>query len=161
MAQARLAVHSQAARLEDSFNALASRAFKVEHNLTSTIASLAPARQSGETVLPGAIYVLVAAMGTSILARNRNILIRASLPVAVGIGAANYLLPVTSKNVGELIWEYEKKVPALANAHEKYQERITKFVHTGISHSKMGAGMLEDKIADARKSMEGWVSKGT
>jgi organizing structure protein 2 len=112
-------------------------------------------------VLPGAIYVLVAAMGTSILARNRNILLRATLPVAVGFGAAKYLLPVTSQNVGDLVWKYEKRFPALADWHEKTQDRVVRFVSTAIDHSKMGAGMLEDKIGDARESVEGWVGKGT
>lgn len=100
-------------------------------------------------------------MGTSILARNRNILLRATLPVVVGIGAAKYLLPVTSQNVGNLVWRYEKKFPVLADWHERTQDRVVRFVRTSIDHSKMGAGMLEDKIGEARKNIEGWVSKGT
>jgi organizing structure protein 2 len=160
VARARLLLHDNAARVEDSANALAARAFSLEHSLTATIVGLAPSRQSGEKVLPGAIYVLVSAMGATVLTRNRNVLLRASMPVLVGLGAAQYLLPVTMRNVGDLAWSYEKRWPALADAHLRTRERVERFVSTGVAHSKMGVVMLEDKIGEARHKVEGWVSKG-
>ncbi len=57
------------------------KAFALEQSFTSTVASLAPpARESGERLMPGLIYVLVAAMAGSIVTRNRNILLRSSVP---------------------------------------------------------------------------------
>ncbi|KAF2666572.1 mitochondrial protein-like protein [Microthyrium microscopicum] len=160
IARSRLFIHQHAASLEDRANALASRAFHLEHNFTSTLAGLAPSRQSGEVIMPNAIYVLVSGMGASVLVRNRNILLRATAPLAVGLAAANYLLPATMKNVGGLVWRWEQKWPVLAEGHKKTQERVENFVRTGIEHSKMGKVMLEDKIGGARENLEGWVSRG-
>jgi len=70
------------------------------------------------------------------------------------------LLPVTMRNVGELVWSYEKRWPALADAHVRTKERVRQFVSTGVEHSKMGKVMLEDRIGEARETVEGWVKKG-
>jgi organizing structure protein 2 len=99
-------------------------------------------------------------MGASVLTRGSNVLFRATLPLAVGIGAANYILPVTSHNVGQLAWRWEKRFPVVANAHERTQKRVTEFVKTGIDHSKMSGEMLKNRIGAARESMEDWVKKG-
>jgi MICOS complex subunit MIC26 len=104
--------------------------------------------------------VLVAAMGASVLTRNRNVLLRMTAPLVVGIGAANYLLPVTSRNVGQLVWRWEQKVPAVAEAHAKTQERVSRFVTTGIEHSKMSADLLSRKIGETREGIQDWVRKG-
>ena len=74
-------------------------------------------------------------MGSSILVRNRNILLRASAPLAVGIGAGYYFIPITMGNVGDLVWKYESQYPALADTHIKVKERVTRFVQTGIAQS--------------------------
>ena len=68
-----------------------SSVLKHEQSFTSTVASLAPPKESGERLFPGGIYVLVATMAGSIVSRNRNILIRATFPAAVGVGTAWYL----------------------------------------------------------------------
>jgi organizing structure protein 2 len=99
-------------------------------------------------------------MGSTILVRNRNILLRLSVPVAVGVGMGWAVIPITMQNIGDLIWSYEKKFPVVADAHSRTQDAVTHFVQTGIAHSKMGAAMLEEKIGDARKSVEDWVKKG-
>jgi len=156
----RLWTHGYALTAEDRTNDLLTRAFNLEHSFTSTIASLAPPKESGERLMPGALYVLVGAMGSSILVRNRNILLRFSAPLAVGVGMGWALIPVTMENVGDLIWTYEKKVPALADAHIRTSDAVSHFVQTGIAHSKMGVAMLEEKISDVRASIENWVKKG-
>jgi MICOS complex subunit MIC26 len=156
----RLVLHAQAEKVEKAADDFLARAFDAERTVASTIASLAPSRESGEKVMPGALYVLVAAMGGSVVTRNRNIVLRTFTPVIFGIATANAIIPVTSKNVGQLVWRWEQKWPALANAHEQSQARVEKFVTTGWEHSKMGKQMLEDKIGEARESIEGWVSKG-
>jgi len=111
--------------------------------------------------MPGLLYVLVSAMGSSILVRNRNILLRASVPVAVGIGAGWYFIPITMRNVGDLVWKYEEKFPVVADTHLRVKERVTRFVETGVAHSKMGVGIVEEKVGEAREGVEKWVSKGT
>lgn len=133
---------------------------RLEHSFTSTIRSLAPPKESGERVFPGALYVLVASMAGSIITRNRNILLRASVPAAVGIGAAYAVLPLTMQNVGDLVWKYESRYPVLADAHLRTKERVARFWETGMAHSQMGVGMIQDKVSETRSSMEDWVKKG-
>ena len=84
----RLFLYNQACTAEDAINSGMSRAFDLEHSFTSTVASLAPGRETNEKLMPGLIYVLVAGMAGSIVSRNRNILLRTSVPLALGIGAA-------------------------------------------------------------------------
>ncbi|KAJ4291193.1 hypothetical protein N0V90_010391 [Kalmusia sp. IMI 367209] len=157
---ARLALYRQATRAEDGVNNALTETLRLEHSFTSTIRSLAPPKESGERVFPGALYVLVASMAGSIVTRNRNILLRATVPAAIGIGAAYTVLPLTMKNVGNLAWKYEEKYPVLADAHLKTKERVTRFWETGKAHSAMSVGMLQDKVAETRSSMEEWVKKG-
>ena len=113
--RARMALYEQAVRGEKAVDNALTETLRLEHSFTSTIRSLAPPRESGEKVLPGALYVLVSSMAGSIITRNRNILLRTSVPVAVGITAANFVLPITTKNVGDLIWTYEERYPVLAD----------------------------------------------
>ncbi|KAL1620353.1 hypothetical protein SLS54_006137 [Diplodia seriata] len=160
VAQARLFLHGYAAKSEDKVNAGLTEALRLENSFTSTVASLAPPKESGEKVMPGAIYVLVSAMAGSIVTRNRNILLRSTVPVAVGIVASWAILPLTTRNVGDLVWTYEERYPVIAENHLRAKERATRFVQTGIAHSKMTAAMLEEKIGDAREAVEDWVRKG-
>jgi MICOS complex subunit MIC26 len=111
-------------------------------------------------VLPAGIYVLVAAMGASVLTRNRNVLLRAPAPLVVGIAAANYLLPETSHNVGQLVWRWEQRFPALADAHTRTQERVGRFVRTGLEHSRQVPDLISEKVGEVREGIEGWVRKG-
>jgi organizing structure protein 2 len=157
---ARMALYRQAVRGEQAVDNALTKTLHLEHSFTSTIRSLAPPKESGEKIMPGGLYVLVATMAGSIVTRNRNILLRASVPAVVGIAAANFVLPITSKNVGDLIWTYEKKYPVLADAHLRTRERIAHFIETGKAHAGMTAGMVEGKLADTRESLEGWVKKG-
>lgn len=150
--------HSLAA--ENGFNDFLSRALNIENAFTNTVASLAPSPESGERLLPGGVYVVVAAMAGSIVSRNRGILLRTASPLAFGTVAAWTLLPVTMRNISDLAWEYEKKVPAVAEQHIALRERAEHIWYTGIAHSGMARQMMEEKIGEARKKLEEAVSKG-
>lgn len=160
IAQVRLFLHGYAARSEDKVNGALTEALRLENSFTGTVASLAPPKESGEKIMPGAIYVLVSAMAGSIVTRNRNILLRTTVPVAVGIAASYAILPLTTRNVGDLAWSYEERYPVIAENHLRAKERVTTFVQTGIAHTKMSAAMLEEKIGDVREAVEDWVKKG-
>lgn len=133
---------------------------RLEHDAATTIANLAPGRETGERLLPNGLYVLVAAMAGSILTRRRNILLRATLPAAIGVGAAYLVLPHTTQNVGNLIWSWEEKYPVVRDTHIQVQDRVTRFVQTSIAHSKMGLAMAQEKVSEARKSVDDWTRKG-
>ncbi|KAJ5105364.1 hypothetical protein NUU61_002711 [Penicillium alfredii] len=158
--QARLVLYSNSLAAENSFNAFLSRALHIENAFTNTVASLAPSAESGERLLPGGVYVAVAAMAGSIVSRNRGIFLRTASPLAFGTVAAWSLLPVTMRNVSDLAWEYEKKVPAVAEKHLAIRERAEHIWYTGIAHSGMARQMMEEKIGDTRKKLEELVSKG-
>lgn len=157
---ARLFLHTQAATAEDALNAGMSRAFALEQSFTSTVASLAPPRESGEKLMPGLIYVLVSGMAGSIVARNRNILLRGATPLALGLTAAYTVLPITMGNVGNLAWHYEKKFPAVADAHLKTRESIEKSVYFAKVHADLAQRKVHEGVRDAREIVEGWVRKG-
>lgn len=155
-----MALYEQATKAEDAVNAALTETLRLEHSFTSTIRGLAPPKESGEKVFPGVLYVLVATMAGSIITRNRNILLRATVPAAIGVGAAYAVLPLTMKNVGNLAWTYEERYPALADAHLRTKERVTRFWETGKAHSAMTVGMVQDKVGETRSKMEEWVKKG-
>ncbi|KAJ5832911.1 hypothetical protein N7474_001222 [Penicillium riverlandense] len=158
--QARLFLYNHSLAAENSFNDFLSRALNIENAFTNTVASLAPSPESGERLLPGGVYVVVAAMAGSIVSRNRGILLRTASPLAFGTVAAWSLLPVTMRNISDLAWEYEKKVPAVAEQHIALRERAEHIWYTGIAHSGMARQMMEEKIGEARKKLEETVSKG-
>lgn len=158
--KARLFLYKQAVSAEDGVNAALDRAFNLERSFTSTLASLAPSRESGEQLMPGLVYVLVASMAGSILSRNRNIFFRASLPLALGISAGWVVIPVTMGNVSELLWTYEKRFPAVADAHVRTREGIQRAWYMTRIHAELGKSYVDDKVSDARDVVEGWVKKG-
>jgi organizing structure protein 2 len=157
---ARLALYRQAVRSEAAVDSALTSTLALEHSFTSTIRSLAPPKESGEKIFPGALYVLVAAMAGSIVTRNRNVLLRASVPAAVGVAAASAVLPITMRNVGDLVWTYEEKYPVIADAHLRTRARIAHFIETGKAHAGSTVGMVEGKVSDVRDNLEGWVRKG-
>ena len=158
--KSRLFVHGWAVKAEDTLNSGMDRVMDAEHSFTSTVASLAPPKESNEKLLPGGIYVLVAAMAGSIISRNRNILIRFATPILTGVTTAHYVVPRTTQNVGNLIWSYEEKYPVVRDNHLRITEGVRHFVETGKAHSQMGLAMAEERVGGVRESVEGWVKKG-
>lgn len=156
----RMFLYSHVAAAEDKVNEAMDSALGLEASFTSTIASLAPPPQSGEKLMPGALYVLVAAMTGSIVSRNRNILLRASVPLAVGVGAGWIVLPITMRNVSELLWKYEQKFPVIADTHIRTREGIQKAWRMAKIHSEQAVNIVDDKVSSGRDAVEGWVKKG-
>jgi organizing structure protein 2 len=134
-----------------------SRVFAAESSFTSTIASLAPSPSSGETLLPGALYVLVSAMASSIVVRNRNILLRGASPVVVGIAAGWVLLPVTMGNVAELVWGWEQRVPVVAENHLRVRKAVEGLVREGKGMGGDVVRWAERGVGEVRKGVEGLV----
>lgn len=110
--------------------------------------------------MPGSLYVLVAAMSGSIVSRNRNVLLRATVPVAVGIGAGWVVLPVTMRNVSDLLWKYEQRFPAIADGHLRTREGIEKAWRMARVHTQQAVNIVDDKVSSGREAVEGWVKKG-
>jgi len=132
----------------------------MEHSVASTVASLAPSATTNETLMPGLIYVLVSAMAGSILTRNRNLLLRATVPVLFGVSAGYVAIPVTMRNVGNLVWTYEERFPAVRDTHLQVKERVQHIWETGKAHTGMTVARTEGLLDEAREKMQDWVKKG-
>ncbi|KAH6675720.1 mitochondrial protein-like protein [Halenospora varia] len=156
----RLFVHAHVAAAENKVNEFMDSVLDLESSFTSTVASLAPPPQSGEKLMPGAIYVLVAAMTGSIVSRNRNIVLRAAVPLAVGIGAGWVVLPITMRNVSDLVWKYEQRFPAIADGHIRTREGVEKAWRMARIHTQQAVNIVDDKVSAGREAAEGWVKKG-
>ncbi|KAH7368943.1 apolipo protein O-domain-containing protein [Plectosphaerella cucumerina] len=157
--KARLFVYEYALAAENAVNRTMDRAFDLEHSFTSTVASLAPARESGEKLMPGAVYVLVAAMAGSIVTRRSNIVFRATAPLALGLTAGWTLLPVTMRNVSDLAWKYEQRFPVVADSHLRIREGIEQSISFAKVHREVGARYVDEVVTDTRETIEGWVKK--
>ena len=131
-----------------------------ERTFTQTIASLAPAPETHEHIMPGALYVLVAAMTGSIVSRNRNILLRATVPFAVGLGAAWVLLPVTMRNVGDLVWTYEEKVPLVSINHMRIRGAVEEGWRQTKIREEATKKWIDKRVEEGMEAVEGWVRKG-
>ncbi|KAH8764477.1 mitochondrial protein-like protein [Hyaloscypha finlandica] len=156
----RVFLHGHVAAAENKVNEFMDSVLHLEESFTSTIASLAPPPQSGEKLMPGSLYVLVAAMTGSIVSRNRNIFLRATVPLAVGIGAGWVVLPVTMRNVSDLLWKYEQRFPAIADGHMRTREGIEKTWRMARIHTQQAVNIVDDKVSSGREAVEGWVKKG-
>jgi MICOS complex subunit MIC26 len=156
----RLHLYNGSLATENAFNDLLTYAFRQETRLADTIASLAPSPQTGEKLLPGAIYVLVATLAGSIVTRNRNILLRATVPLGVGIAAGWALIPVTMRNVGDLVWEYEKEVPVIADSHLAIRDAALQAWKATVRETKGVAEKVDSATDRGRQALEGWVEKG-
>ncbi|ROW18231.1 hypothetical protein VPNG_00204 [Cytospora leucostoma] len=156
----RLALYGHVCNAEDSVNRSMDRAFNLEKSFTDTVASLAPPAESGEKLMPGLVYVLVAAMAGSIVTRRSNILLRATVPAAFGVAAGWTVLPVTMGNVSDLTWRYEQRFPVVAQGHIQAKESLRQAVSFATVHTKLGRDVVEEKVKGVRESVEEWVRKG-
>lgn len=156
--RARMFTYAHAGRMEDGFNQVMSSVLDQERSFTQTLASLAPPPESKEKVTPGGLYVLVAAMAGSIVSRNRGVFLRTLTPVAVGISAAQIVLPITSRNVGDLVWSYETRVPVIAANHM----RVRGAVEEGIRQTRERAQQLRVwsayAVRHSRETLEKWMN---
>lgn len=156
----RLALYRYACGAEDAVNRTMDRAFGLERSFTDTVASLAPPAESGERLMPGTVYVLVAAMAGSIVTRRSNILLRAAVPAAFGVGMGWAVLPVTMGRVSDLTWKYEQRFPAVAQGHVQAREGLRKSASFVKVHTQLGRDMVDEKVKSARETVEGWVRNG-
>ena len=157
---ARLFVYRQTCAAEDGVNNAAAKVFDLERSFTQTVASLAPSKESGERLLPGAVYVLVAAMAGSIVTRRSNIVFRGIVPLAFGVTAGWSLLPVTMRNVSDLAWKYEERLPVVAQAHLQTRAALERTANFARVHSDLAKTVAEEKASAVRGTVEDWVKKG-
>ena len=104
--------------------------------------------------------MLVATLAGSIVSRNRGIFLRAATPLAVGITAGWMLIPVTMRNTSDLLWEYEKKVPAVSETHAQIGGFVKESWRQAKVHAQLAANWADDTASETRQKVEELVSKG-
>lgn len=157
---ARLFLYRHVCNAEDAVNRSMDQAFHLEKSFTDTVASLAPPAESGEKLMPGMVYVLVAAMAGSIVTRRSNILLRATVPAAFGVGMGWTVLPVTMGRVSDLTWKYEQRFPVVAQSHIQAKESLRQGVSFAKVHTQLGRDIVDEKVKGVRETVEEWVRKG-
>lgn len=103
---------------------------------------------------------MVSAMAGSIVSRNRGIFLRTASPLTFGTVAAWTLLPVTMRNVSDFAWEYEKRVPVVAEQHLRVRAFAEESVKQTVEGGAFAREWMESKIGQGRETMEEWVRKG-
>ncbi|KAL0095369.1 apolipo protein O-domain-containing protein [Phycomyces blakesleeanus] len=77
-----------------------------------------------EDVLPNALYVGVAALAGTIIARKHNVVVRFLTSSALAYGAAVYLLPKTTHNIGVQAERLEQRYPELQSVHHSVDQVV-------------------------------------
>lgn len=158
--RARLSLYNYAVATEDRVDRYLTKAFDLETSFTKTVASLAPPKESDEKLMPGIIYVLVAAMAGSIVSRNRNILVRAAVPLAAAVGTSWLVVPITSRNVGDLLWRYEQRSPFISQNHLRIRGAAEEAWMTARQTGEKVASVADQTVHTGRSTVEEWVKKG-
>lgn len=119
------------------------KVISAEHSVERTIKRLKPKE---ERLLPGAIYVAVIGLSGSIISRNRALPIRFLTPLLLFTVSSTLILPETSRNVGNLIYEWESKVPQVKEFHD-------------VTRTKVVAGLWKagEAVEDAEHLIDGAV----
>lgn len=111
--------------------------------LTRFLDRLKSLKSPNESLTPGVLYVGIAALTGSILARNRFIGTRLLLPPALFILSARHFLPETSSNISNYLGSLEDHyVPGFAEKHD-----IAK------AHSTMTRERVKEWTADSRSKV--------
>ncbi|KAJ3575205.1 hypothetical protein NP233_g1258 [Leucocoprinus birnbaumii] len=115
----------------------------IEHAVENRIKAIISPQES---LTPGLLYVGVATLTGSILARNRVLLTRLILPPVFLVASAKHFLPRTSQNLSDYLGSIEDAhFPSFAEKHE-----IAK------AHSVM----TWERIKDATKDTRGHINSG-
>ncbi|CAO3687624.1 unnamed protein product [Umbelopsis vinacea] len=132
---------------------------KIEQNVKKTIDdTIAP----GEHVMPNALYVGVAALAGTIVARRRNVILRFATSTAFAVGTSYYLMPNTTRNIGEHLERLERKYPPLYDAHQQINEAVgdaRKQVDDTISQLTGAASDATSQISTKAKQLEKDISE--
>ncbi|CAK7903806.1 MICOS subunit Mic26p [[Candida] anglica] len=126
---------------------------ETERKVTNTVSQL-HAKQ--EDLLPNSIYVLVAALSGNILARQRNIVAKATFPVVLGLASFKYFLPETFGRTTGFVWSLEKQnLPHLAQQQELAVAKTNELVTTIGQSTETGQKKLQSGVQSLRSSIAG------
>ncbi|RIA84069.1 apolipo protein O-domain-containing protein [Glomus cerebriforme] len=117
--QTRIHVIKAARDFEQQIHEMTNKWIAIEQNTEKTIKEIVA---QDERLMPEVLYIAVAGLAGTIIARNRNILLRIASPLFFTIASSYYFLPKTSHNISTKIQEYEQKSPNLLKVHYSISE---------------------------------------
>lgn len=106
------------------------------------------------------LYVAVAAMASGIVVRKRMLPVRALTPLLVAVGAGWAVVPELTRNVGGLVWEGEKLVPGVAEAHLAVREQAEGTYKQVEGSVQEAQGWVDEKRKVVKEVVESLVKKG-
>jgi hypothetical protein len=107
-----------------------------------------------EEIYPNIIYVGVAALAGTIIARNRNIVLRFLTSAGLATGTSYYLLPKTTHNVALQLEKLERKYPPLQEAHQQLNvavDDVTKQVDATLAQLR---GSIDESATSLRQQIQ-------
>ncbi|CUM66691.1 uncharacterized protein PRCAT00004369001 [Priceomyces carsonii] len=124
---------------------------ETERSFTTTVSKL---HDRNEDLLPNSLYILIAFLSGNIIARQRGIFARATVPVFLGLASFKYFLPHTFSNTASLFWNLEQqKLPALAKQQELAVEKTDKLVHKIDEKSQATKKRLEGSLLYVKRKL--------
>jgi len=117
-----------------------SRWIGVEHAVEKRIKSL---KAPEESITPGILYVGVATLTGSIIARSRGLPIRLVIPPTLFLASLNQFLPHTAANIGAYVSSLE----------HQYVPRAAQIQDTAFAHSQMTWQMAKDRTEEGREAI--------
>ena len=71
------------------------------------------------------------------------------------------VLPYTMRNVGDLVWGWEEKVPVLAENHLRVRGAAEETWRQAKSTGETVGRWADERVREGRQVVEGWVRKGS
>lgn len=162
--------------LTSRFSGLTERWIEVERSIEQEVSKIVPPRTE-EDVLPGAIYVGVATLAGSIMARNRewagkdwgnglclsadhvtcssgNILLRLLTPPTFLIGSSLYFLPKTSHRLSDYLESWSKNYPTLHTYHRQLLDSSSVLSNKTAELSTQVGGAIEERLHQGAQFVE-------
>ncbi|KAI8579177.1 hypothetical protein K450DRAFT_243128 [Umbelopsis ramanniana AG] len=142
----------------EQLNQVQTRLQRFESNVKKCVDdTIAP----GEYVMPNALYVGVAALAGTIVSRNRNVVLRFATSTAFAVGTSYYLMPNTTRNIGQHLDRLERKFPPLYGAHQQLNEAFgdaRKQVDDTVAQLTGAASEATSQISSKAKQLESDIS---
>lgn len=137
---------------EDKVDQLTSSYHTKEQHFSTTIARL---HDRDEDLLPGTIYIAIAALTGSILTRRSNIFLRGITPLVLGTLAFKLALPNTFTNSTSFLHKIEtEKLPELTNKQDELVKGLEGFVNKSETEYKSGVKKLDQSVEELRKGIK-------
>ncbi|RKP13054.1 apolipo protein O-domain-containing protein [Piptocephalis cylindrospora] len=142
-------------QVHERFQYWINRWIHFEERAEHTIKSL---KQPGEPLMPGLLYVGASGLASLIVARRRNILIRAILPPLTTLAAASYFVPRATDATLDLVRRGVDH-PQVRGRVEQHAPEVIRSMDLARSHASMTKDQAREWRDQTEANLNGWVSQ--